>query len=467
MVIRDHFNSRIGFILATAGSAVGLGNIWGFPFSVGNGGGAAFVVMYLIFCFILCYPIMVVEFAIGRKTQKDAVGAFVALGYGKWKFIGIMGVFAGVFILSFYNVIAAWAFGYFLEIVRGNFSIGDSFAAFTADWKRVGSLSFIFMGLTAFIVARGVSAGIEVATKILMPTLFLIIVGLVIYAFTLPNAMQGIEFYLVPDFSNVTISTVYSALGQAFFSLSLGMGALITYGSYVQKNQNLARSGVAIVLVDVGIAFTAGLMIFPFVFYQGLPPNGGMGLIFATLPGVFSTLGSIIGIVIGAVFFLTLSFAALTSTVSLLEVPVAYVIDELKIDRTRAAWGTALLVFIVGIPTMLSQGAVPELSQFIALGGSQVKISFMALVVNFANNTLLPLGGFFIAVFAVYVWRKENLNAELTVGDPDFSGSLSQKYISFCLRYVCPVLLGLVLIVTISQTYFGLNLLEKIEALFA
>lgn len=218
---RGEWSSRIGFVLAAAGSAIGLGNIWKFPFEVGNHGGAAFVVVYLFFCFVLCFPVMVTEIAIGRKTNKNPVGAYKALGYKNWSIVGILGVLCGVIILSFYNVVAGWAFGYFLEMIIGNFAIGDQFGAFVSDWFQVGIFSAIFMGTTAFIVARGVSAGIERAAKILMPSLLVIMLFLVIYAFTLPNAMEGLKFYLVPDFSKISLKVMYSALGQAFFSLSV------------------------------------------------------------------------------------------------------------------------------------------------------------------------------------------------------------------------------------------------------
>ena len=301
---RGEWSSRIGFVLAAAGSAIGLGNIWKFPFEVGNHGGAAFVVVYLFFCFVLCFPVMVTEIAIGRKTNKNPVGAYKALGYKNWSIVGILGVLCGVIILSFYNVVAGWAFGYFLEMIIGNFAIGDQFGAFVSDWFQVGIFSAIFMGTTAFIVARGVSAGIERAAKILMPSLLVIMLFLVIYAFTLPNAMEGLKFYLVPDFSKISLKVMYSALGQAFFSLSLGMGALITYGSYLSSRENIVSSAALITLADVGIALIAGLMMFPLVFSQGIEPTGGAGLIFVTLPGVFQSLGPVLGVVIGSLFFL-------------------------------------------------------------------------------------------------------------------------------------------------------------------
>ena len=457
MASRGGFSNRLGFVAAAAGSAVGLGNIWKFPFEVGEGGGAAFVLMYLAFCFILCFPVMVTEVAIGRKTQKNPVGAFVDLGFKKWKYLGMLGVLAGVIILSYYNVVAGWAFGYFLEIVQGNFGIGQEFGSFVADVTRIGLYGILFMTATAFIVSRGISGGIEKAAKILMPTLILMMLGLVLYSFTLPNAMKGVEFYLLPDFSKINFNVVYSALGQAFFSLSLGMGALITYGSYLDRQENIISSAALITLADVGIAFLAGMMMFPFVFSQGLAPTGGPGLIFVTLPGIFQTLGPSLGIFIGGVFFLLLSFAALTSTVSLLEVPVAYLVDEHKLPRKRAVWITAIIIFVVGIPSLLANGASDFFTNFITYIGADSATDFMTFVGHIANDSFLPLGGLLIVSFAAYVWKKENLNKEIESGHPEFQGSFVEKYIDFAITYLCPIILGVIFIITVLNRFFGVE----------
>jgi NSS family neurotransmitter:Na+ symporter len=459
---RGGFSSRLGFILAAAGSAVGLGNIWKFPFEVGQGGGAAFVVMYLIFCFVLCFPVMVAEIAIGRKTQLNPVGAFKALGYKNWAIVGYLGLASGVLILSFYNVVAAWAFGYFIDILFGTFNVGEqAFGGFVADYLKVGGYGVLFMVSTAYVVSHGVSGGIEKAAKILMPTLFVMILALIVYALTLPNAMEGIKFYLVPDFSQITGKVVYSALGQAFFSLSLGMGALITYGSYVSKKDNIVSAAASITLMDVGVATLAGFMIFPFVFSQGIETTGGPGLIFMTLPGVFEGLGPILGIVVGALFFLLLSFAAFTSTISLLEVPTAYMVDEKKMPRQKATWVVAVFIFIVGIPSLLSAGAVDALTHFVTLEGAGEK-SFMDFVGLIASDTFLPLGGFLIAVFTAYVWKKENFNAEMASGDEEIRGSWLQSYVDFAIGYICPILLGSIFIVTVLDNFLGIKILDMI-----
>ena len=460
-VHRGEFTTRLGFILAAAGSAVGLGNIWKFPFEVGNGGGAAFVVLYLTFCFLLCFPVMVAEIAIGRKTRRNPVGAFLALNTPKWKIVGQLGILCGFLILSFYNVVAGWAFGYFIEMVTGNFEIGSQFGEFIKDWVKIGLFGMIFMGMTAYIVSHGIQRGIERAAKFLMPSLIVIMIILLIYSLTLDGAMKGLEFYLIPDFSKITGSVVYSALGQAFFSLSLGMGALITYGSYLSERQNIVASATMITFMDVGIAFLAGLMLFPLVFSQGLEPAGGPGLIFVTLPGVFETLGGTIGIIVGSLFFLLLSFAALTSTVSLLEVPVAYVVDEYNMERKKAVWLMATLIFLIGIPSLLSNGASSFWTNFMDIIGigreGMTDFSFMTFIGWVANDTFLPLGGMLISLYAAYIWKKENLSEEISRGYENYRGSIAEKFINFSISYLAPVVLAIIFVLTVLNRFFGIE----------
>jgi len=463
MANRGGFSSKLGFILAAAGSAVGLGNIWKFPFEVGNGGGAAFLVMYLIFCFILCFPVMVTEIAIGRKTNRNPVGAFRALGFKKFSIIGKLGIISGVLILSFYNVVAGWSFGYFIEMVAGNFEIGGQFSEFIKDIFKVGLYAIFFMIATAFIVSKGISGGIEKAAKILMPTLIIMILALVAYSLTLPHAFEGLRFYLIPDFSKLTMPVMGKALGQAFFSLSLGMGALITYGSYVGKKDNIVSSAAFITLADVGIAFIAGLMMFPFVAYlsegtmEGVAT--GAGLIFTVLPGVFESLGPNLGVIVGSFFFLLLSFAALTSTVSLLEVPVSYVVDEFKMRRTRAVWTVAIVIFLIGIPSLIGNGYSDLFTNFITYAGAENPTGFMTFVENIASDTFLPLGGFMIVSFAAFIWKKHNLNEEIAQGYDGYMGSFVQKYINFAITFICPLILGVLFLLTLLQTFFGISLM--------
>lgn len=460
MAARGQFSNRLGFIMAAAGSAVGLGNIWKFPFEAGEGGGAMFLLIYLIFCFVLCLPVMVAEIAIGRKTNRNPVGAFNALGFPQWNWVGKLGVLAGVLILSFYNVVAGWAFGYFIEMVMGNFAIGEQFSEFTADYIKVGGYALVFMVTTAYVVSRGISAGIERATKTLMPTLIIIILGLAIYGFTLEHSAVGLKFYLYPDPSKLSFKVIYKALGQAFFSLSLGMGALITYGSYVSKRDNIITSAVYITLMDVGIAFLAGLLMFPLVAFNNggdmSEVSSGPGLIFVTLPGVFEQLGGVAGIVIGAIFFLLLSFAALTSTVSLLEVPVSYMVDEHGAKRHRAVMIISAIIFLIGIPSMLSQGAVDALKDFVHYENASK--SFMDLVEDLASNTFLPLGGFLVAVFVAYVWKTRNLQAEIADGFPGYEKTYISKYINFAIMVLCPLVLGSIFVLTVLSKFFGISI---------
>jgi neurotransmitter:Na+ symporter, NSS family len=457
MVNRGGFSSRLGFILAAAGSAVGLGNIWKFPYEVGQNGGAAFLLIYLALTFLICYPIMIGEIAIGRNVGRDAYGSYTKLGGKRWGLLGLFGILCGFMILSFYNVVAGWAFGYFLEISFGNLldepNFGSFFGSYVNDFWDNLIFSACFMIITAFIVARGVQKGIEAAAKIMMPMLFIILISLILYALTLPNALDGIKFYLVPDFSHINLQTLYSAMGQAFFSLSLGMGALITYGSYLSKKENIAGSAAVITLTDISVAFLSGLMIFPLVFSQGVTPEQGPALVFVVLPGIFHAMGPMIGKIVGGGFFLLLCFAALTSTVSLLEVPVAFFVDQKKWKRVRTVILLASGIFILGLPSMLSQGVVPYLN---ALPFYQGK-DFLSFVAEVFSDISLPLGGFLMTIFIVTKWRTTALSNELETGSGNYKGSFKEKYINFSIRYLAPVLLGAFSLLIVLDKIFGLD----------
>ncbi len=460
MKSNDQFSSPLGFIAAAAGSAVGLGNIWGFPYEVGQGGGALFVLIYLFFCFTLCLPVMLVEIAIGRKSASNPVNAFRVLGFPKWRFIGFLGILSGILILSFYNVIAGWAFGYIFEMGKGNFGITATFSSYTADFVRVGLYGILFMSVTAFFVSKGIAKGIEKVAKILMPLLILMIIGVAVYSLTLEHAMAGLRFYLLPKFDALDGKVIYNAMGQAFFSLSLGMGALITYGSYVKRTNNLLKSAALITVADVGIALLAGLMIFPLI---GHVSNGTMDgvsrgpeLIFETIPAIFGKIGGWSGRIAGTSFFLLLCFAALTSTISLLEVPVSYVIQASKFKREKAVWLVAGVIFLVGIPSLLSKGGNDYFVNFLTYRGSEQSTDFMDFVLNLANDTFLPLGGCLMVSFAAFVWKRHNLDEELREGCNGYQGSFYQRYLHFAMTYMIPVLLGLLCLYTIFSTFFGL-----------
>jgi NSS family neurotransmitter:Na+ symporter len=453
---RGNFSSRIGFILAAAGSAVGLGNIWRFPYLAGQNGGAAFLLIYLICIFLLCFPVMVGEIAIGRAAGSDAMGSYTKLGNKRWGYLGLFGILAGVFILSFYNVVAGWAFGYFLEISFGSLlsepDFGSFFGAYVNDISDNLWFSLGFMVLTALIVSRGIQKGVEAANKIMMPSLYVILLLLIIYSLTLPNAMAGVKFYLIPDLSEINAQTLFDGLKQAFFSLSLGMGALITYGSYVSKQQNIVSSAAVISIADSSVAFLAGLMVFPLVFSQNMSPTEGPALVFMVLPEVFRDMGPILGRVVGGGFFLLLCFAALTSTISLLEVPTTYLVDQKKLKRTSVVWGLAILIFVLGLPSMMSQGMIPALNSLPFYQGRD----FLTFIADMCDLTL-TIGGCLMCVFITYQWNIKNMDNELAIGNAGYMNSFLRTYLSYTIRFVCPILLGILSILIIIDKFFGLD----------
>lgn len=448
--------SNIGFILAAAGSAVGLGNIWRFPYLAGQSGGAIFLIFYLLCVFTLCFPVMIGEIAIGRNARSDAYGSYRKLGGGHWGYLGLFGIITGVFILSFYNVVSGWAFGYFLEISFGNLlneaDFGAYFGNYVTDISDNVWFSLGFMILTAIIVAQGVQKGIEAASKIMMPSLYFILLCLIVYSLTLPNAIEGVKFYLIPDFGKMNIETIFNGLRQAFFSLSLGMGTLMTYGSYMEKKQNLISSTASIAIADTSVAFLAGLMIFPLVFSQGVEPTQGPPLVFIILPKIFHAMGPILGRVVGGSFFLLLCFAALTSTISLLEVPAAYLVDQKKMPRKRVTWLTALLIFVVGLPSMLSQGNVEFLTHLSFYKGK----SFLDLVQELCDISL-TLGGCLMCVFIIYRWKIGNLDEEIAHGNEGYANSFMRKYLHVMIGYVGPIILGIMSLLIITHYFYGLD----------
>lgn len=453
---RGFFSGRVGFILAAAGSAVGLGNIWRFPYLAGQNGGAIFLLFYLICIFLLCYPVMVGEIAIGRNTNSDAYGSYKKLGGKGWGFLGLFGILAGIFILSFYNVVAGWAFGYFLEISFGNLLSEPDFSAFFGNYVNDISdnfwFSLVFMVLTALIVSKGIQKGIEAANKIMMPALYLILIGLIVYSLTLPNAMEGVVLYLIPDFSNFKAQTVFDGLRQAFFSLSLGMGALITYGSYLDKKENITSSAAIISVADSSVAFLAGLMIFPMVAALNAYDVSGPSLIFVVLAKVFSSMDPLIGRIVGGSFFLLICFAALTSTISLLEVPAAYLVDQKKMKRKNVVWALAALIFILGIPSMVSQGMIPSLNKLPFYQNRD----FLSFVSDMCDISL-TIGGCLMSIFISQRWKMNQFNEELSHGNPGYKGSFTQKYLNVIIRYVSPWLLGVLSILIIIEKFFGLE----------
>lgn len=459
MAARGNFSSKFGFIAAAAGSAIGLGNIWQFPYVAGQNGGAAFLLLYVGWILFIGLPIMIGEIAIGRKTRSNPYGAYKVLGGKSWALVGLFGILCGIMILSFYNVVSGWAFGYFINTTFGNLLGEPDYSGFFGNFVRNFGDNLIyslgFMIITAFIVYQGIQKGIEAAAKLLMPTLFVLLIGLIIYGLTLPNAMDGVRFYLFPDFSLINGTSIYSALGQAFFSLSLGMGALITYGSYVGKDDNIISSAGLVSITDTSVSFLAGLMIFPLVFSTGQSPSEGPGLVFVALPAVFESMGPLLGKLIGGSFFLLLCFAALTSTISLLEVPVSYLVDEKKFSRGKAVVIMAAVVFTVGVPSMLGFGAVDMFTSFTEYEGATKSV--MDVVQDVFYVIGLPLGGLLMSIFIARKWKVENMSEEVSIGYPSYKGSMLEKFITVMISYICPLVLGIMFILTILQKFFGLS----------
>ncbi len=428
---RGQWASNIGFILAAAGSAVGLGNIWKFPYLAGANGGGAFVVLYLLMVVVLGFVIMLGEMAIGRKTQLSAVGAYKKLDK-KWAFAGIIGVIVGFCILSFYSVIGGWVLNYIGEYVTGGVvgsEAGAYFESFISSTTAPIVWHFIFMAMCCIIVLKGISGGIEKASKVMMPALFVLLIGVVIRSVTLDGAIEGIRFFLKPDFSKVTISTVMAAMGQAFFSLSLGMGAIITYGSYLGKEENLEKNALIIPAIDTGVAMLAGLAVLPAVFAFGFESTAGPSLMFITLPSVFDAMP--FGQFFGILFFVLILFAALTSAISLLEVVVSFVIDNFKIGRKKATIGLAAIIFLVGIPCSLANG---PMSDFLIMG-----YNFFDFMSFLAENVLMPLAALSMCIFIGYVWGVDNAIEEITSGGR--YKFVSKKFFILMIRYVAPVLI--------------------------
>lgn len=446
---REQWGSRLGFILAAAGSAIGLGNIWRFPYVTADNGGGAFVVVYLVCIALICVPYLFAELALGRNSQKNPVGAIAAIKKGTpWMLVGGLCVITGVFILSYYGVVAGWALGYiFKAFVAPGVESATYFESFVADATTVIPLAGVFMLITIFVVYGGVEDGIERWAKVLMPILLVLMLVVIFRAVTLPGAGEGLSFYLNPDFSKIDGPVVLAGLGQAFFSLSLGMGAMITYGSYLPKRENLIVSGGYVALFDTVIALLAGLMIFPALFAMDMQAeSGGPALIFVVLPEVFAEMP--LGSFISAVFFILLSIAALTSMISLLEVVISYFVDETSWARQGIVWVMGGVIFLFGIPAGLSQGAVPVLSDMSWLVGNQLfgdSPSFLDIMDFIWGNISLALGALLISVFVGWVWGAGQAVEELQQGSGEtFTGVWPSIWSGF-LKYVCPVVIAAIL----------------------
>jgi NSS family neurotransmitter:Na+ symporter len=433
--------SRIGFILAAAGSAVGLGNIWKFPYMTGEFGGGAFVLVYLITVLMIGFSIMIAEMLIGYLGRLDGVGSFEALAprhKGLWKYGGFMGL-AGLFIMTFYSVVIGWIFHYITVALSGlPASVGEAEQLFMGMLKEDISTQLLyhtiaFLIITA-IVVRGIKGGIERLNLVLMPLLFLIVGGMFLYAVTLDGFAQAWAFMFEPDWSKMTSEAFVSAVGHAFFTLSLGMGAIMTYSASLPKESNLVRSSLVVVALDTGIALLAGLMLFTFLYQYGAEPSKGPGLVFISLPAVFYEMGAL-GNLFAVLFFIALAFAGLTSAVSLVEPMVQYLIDRYNMSRFRASVAMGLFFYLVGIVALLSNSSV--YGEALTLGPR----NFFDWMDYITASIMLPLGGLLMAIFVGFVMEKERLEA--AVGH--HLGPLFGVWY-FWLRYVAPVALFVVML---------------------
>jgi neurotransmitter:Na+ symporter, NSS family len=443
---RENWGSRIGFILAAAGSAIGLGNIWKFPYIAGEHGGAAFIFIYLICIAVIGLPVLVAEVLIGRTGKKNPVGSFKKLSKSKiWSSVGAMGVIAGFLILSYYIVIAGWSLGYIVEAAKGTFyefnQSNTSSAYFESlTQNTVWSIGFmiLFLLLTMSFVYFGIQKGIERGSKIMMPVLLILLIISAIKGISLPGSEKGISFLLEPNWELVNGKSILVALGHAFFTLSLGMGAMMTYGSYLNKESNIFSSSLQIVFLDTLIALIAGVAIFTAVFATQQDPSAGPGLIFHTLPVVFTKMPG--GYIFSILFFLLLSIAALTSAISLLEVVVSYFVDEKGWTRHSAVIVFGGVTFVIGIPSALSFNV---LSDFHIFG-----LNFFDLADFLTSNLMLPLGGLLISIFVAWVWGFDKSLKELKLG----AETLFDNYpivITFWkifVKYFAPILIFLVLL---------------------
>lgn len=469
--LRGEFSSRLGFILAAAGSAVGIGNLVGFPVMAAKNGGAAFLIIYLAFVVLVCFPVMLAEIAMGRATQKNPVGSFYMLsGSSKmWGRVGGLAVATPFMIAVFYSVITIWIMLYLLQSLSGNLA---RLAEPTAFGEIVASPSlFIYLVITLAVVygilIGGVKDGIEKAAKILMPLLFLMLLGLVIFVMTLDNAKAGLAYYLIPDFSKIDSTVVRSALNQAFFSLSLGMGILITYGSYFSREEKIVTSTRMVAITDTAVAFFAGLLILPAIFainpdvdMQGLS-DSSVSLIFSYLPQLFLEMQTFIGYIgasiVATVFFLLVFFAAITSLVSISEIPISWMVDEKDYSRRKALGVMGLTAGAFVVLATMSLGMVGWLSSLVTYGG--VTKSLFDVIYDLFYDTVLPFIGFLVCIFCSYRWKRSDFINEIGKGDEKFASSIFASYITFSLSTFIPIILLLVFANNVTQIYFGFNLL--------
>ncbi len=432
--LHGHWSSRMAFILAVTGSAVGLGNIWKFPYVAGENGGGAFVLVYLACVAVIGMPVMMSEILIGRRGRRNPIATMALLGKeeGKspnWQWVGGMGVIAGILILSYYSVIGGWTLSYVLDSAKGTFTNAGAAEVtavrdgFIGSWQRVGLYHTIFMALTIFVVARGVERGLEQAVRFMVPALLVLMLVLLGYSINSGYFGAGVEFMFTPDFSKLTWDSVLAAMGQAFFTLSIGMGAVMAYGAYLPEETSIIGASAMVAVADTGIAILAGLVIFPLVFANNLDPGDGPGLVFITLPLAFGQMAG--GVFFSTIFFVLLSFAAWTSAISLMEPAVAWVMEHLNRSRAQAASMIGVSIWAIGLGTVFSFNV---LADFTFLRGTIFdNLDYLTI------NILLPLSGLLIAVFAGWVMCRNSSADELG------GAGTSYKLWRLLVRYVAPI----------------------------
>jgi NSS family neurotransmitter:Na+ symporter len=439
--LHGHWSSRMAFILAVTGSAVGLGNIWKFPYIAGQNGGGAFVLVYLVCVIVIGMPVMMSEILIGRRGRRNPIATMELLGKeegssGNWRLVGSMGVLAGILILSYYSVIAGWTLAYVLKSASGVFvganaeTVGAEFGSFVGNWKTIGFFHTLFMALAIFVVARGVERGLEQAVRFMVPALLVLMLVLLGYSMSSGYFGQGVAFMFTPDFDKLTWDSVLAALGQAFFTLSIGMGAIMAYGAYLPEETSITGASAAVVTADTAIAILAGLAIFPLVFANGLDPADGPGLVFQTLPLAFGQMPG--GVFFSTIFFVLLAFAAWTSAIGLMEPAVAWIVEHYNRTRAQATVIIGVLIWAIGFGTVLSFNVLAD-KTFLA-GTVFDNIDYLT------SNIMLPLGGLLITIFAGWVMCRNSSSDEL-----GGSGTLYKAW-RMLARFVAPIGILFVLI---------------------
>ncbi|MFJ7930021.1 sodium-dependent transporter [Peribacillus sp. NPDC096622] len=436
---QDQWTSKLGFILAAAGSAIGLGAIWKLPYMTGENGGGVFFLLFIIFTLLIGAPILIAEFTIGRNAQKDAISAYKNIAPGKpWALIGYGGVVASIILLSFFSVVGGWIISYLARSFTGSLSnltqeeYGNFFNTIISNPYETVIAQLLFMVFTIWVVQGGVSKGIEKANKYMMPSLFILFIILLIRSLTLDGAMEGVKFFLKPDFSALTGETILLALGQSFFALSVGVSVMVTYASYLSKKEDITKSALSVVGLNIFISLLAGLVIFPAVFALGFSPSSGPGLVFVVLPAVFNEMA--LGGIFMFIFFILLLFATLTTAFSILEIVVAAMIKGDAAKRKKASWIAGITVFLIGIPSALSFGVLSDVKIF--------NLSIFDFADYLTSNIALPVGALFISLFIGYQMKRLEVQKEFETGaDP---GRSLFKLWYFLIRYIVPIMIILV-----------------------